>query len=63
MDLYFSPREKWLASWVMLVWISIHSSNFLVHYVRNSVRKAEFRRHRRRRSARAMPPQNWGMEI
>lgn len=63
MDLYFSPREKCIATWIMLAWISVRSGTFIVNYVRRSVRKAEARRHRRRRSLRAMPPQNWSVGL
>lgn len=63
MDLYFSPREKCVATWIMLAWISVRSGNFIINYVRRSVRKAEARRHRRRRSLRAMPPENWSMGL
>jgi hypothetical protein len=61
MDLFFSPREKWLANCLMLLWFSIRTHTIVSEYVRRYIRKAEARRHRRRRSLRAVPPENWAL--
>ncbi|KAK2755781.1 hypothetical protein FQN54_005931 [Arachnomyces sp. PD_36] len=51
MDLYFSSREKNLASWLVFTWVSIRSGAILWKITRKFFRDARAHRHLRRRSS------------
>ncbi|KAN0075858.1 hypothetical protein V8E54_007128 [Elaphomyces granulatus] len=53
MDLFFSPREKWLAIWLTLTWVSVRSGRLLVGWIQQTWRQRQLR------NSQATSPENY----